>query len=612
MAEHELLDFDETNVLKIINGAPVTFVTGKGGVGKTTIANLVAQRSFSHGERTLFISLNDDPTTQIHLKTNEEPGTSISPIKSELGYDVIYLTPSRALVKYLQDKKMGAIVDRLHASSLISAIANTVPGMRELLTLGAIRSLSESGAWDRVIVDAPSTGHALALFDVANSAQNVAKSGAILDQSKSAKEFLRDPLKVQVLVVTLDQFMVLEESKELIFALEEKHKLNIAGVVINKANKNTFKSQNINSALEGIFIPTYLHLNTKENKQTFFKSAFGLGKKFPSPLKNKICIPGKSKVVLVVGTGGVGKTTLTASIAYAAAKAKKKVGLLTVDPARRLGTALGLEDSKTSSATSEKSSLTIVDKTSSNFHIFQLNPQAEFFRLLESSLSKKQFKACKENSFVNAISTMGIINEYMAIEAMHRLVASNEYDLVVIDTPPSHHLRDMLDTPDAIRRAINSPIYSAFVGAGSIVGWGANKMLSTFLRPIRTLVGKDLIEDAVKFLQILKSAESEFSKHADVIKSIIASESTFRLGVGSAEIQSLNHLYNLVNVMEQANHGLNGVVINNYSVMEDDIDGVETMAKQLDKKGIASFLIEKFDRQKPVDIVSDISKHIVF
>ena len=466
--------FSTNSISDIITSVPVIFFTGKGGVGKTTSANLVAKTLSNLGERVLFISLYDDELTKSALGLDSDSKYSQKDIfirdKNDL-FDIYFLTPSTALKNYLDTKKLGSITKRLTKAGLLDAVALIVPGMRELLLIGDIRSKAESGNWD-------------------NSASQAAKSGLINSQALRAREFLKDPTKCQVIVVTLPKKMALSECREFIFELEDNTNVSISGLIINQCDLlSTSHKDRIDDELRNVFIPTLSIAKTK--RQTSLSDSIENNiykpQSFLDIVKPEIIIDPLTKTCIVLGTGGVGKTTVSSAIA-SVLENNQKVALLTVDPAKRLGTALGLDDTASRVSYLDTDDFKITSKELAKLSVFQLDAKQEFFDLLENTLTPENFEKCKVNSFVHAIATMGIINEFMAIEAMYHLVVENEFDLVVIDTPPSHTIFDLLDAPLILQKVFRSHIFIALSGNNAVTNFSTNVAMRTILRPLKTLV----------------------------------------------------------------------------------------------------------------------------
>lgn len=608
-------DLSAKSRLEIIMGAPVTFVTGKGGVGKTTLASLLSQEAFLHGERVLFISLFRDAVTDRLLGISDIDATHDVFKSRTIGCDISVITPTSALMNYLAAKHMGSIITRLKKTGLLEMVANIVPGMRELLVIGDIRSKAMSGKWDRIIVDSPSTGHARSLFNTSESTQALSKTGVVKHQSELAKKFLRDEETSQVVVVTLDHAMPLAECREFIFELEEDLHMKVAGIIVNKSEVvNTRYSEGIDKNFENIFLPifAYPYQNRPIKKHGFF-ARWRTHKKLPAILNQTYVLEKENNICVVLGTGGVGKTTTAAAIALAGARKGKTVALLTIDPARRLGTALGLIDTASSESHLNPHTMKAARKAQAKLHVFQLDTRSEFLNLLESTLSESDFKDASNNTFVSAVSKMGIINEFMAIEAMHRLVTSAQYDFVIVDTPPSHHVFDLLEAPNAIARLTSSNVYKTLVSAGTMASITTSMAMGTIFRPLKGLLGAELVADAVEFIRTLKNVEEVFTDHSKQVVSHLCAPSTSYIGVCNSTESSREQTLTLISGMYERDFRNSTVIINGVDFEgNDDVDEIEAYATRLLRFDASVTVVDEYELDDPFKIVESISENVNF
>ena len=192
--------------------------------------------------------------------------------------------------------------------------------------------------------------------------------------------------------------MALSECAEFVFELEENTNIAISGVLINQCDLSLKLHQTrIDEELVNVYLPTLAV--EKNQKQKQFNSSYEANEKFSDVIDSNIEITPNAKTCIVLGTGGVGKTTISSAIAISRARVeerassilatKQKVALLTVDPARRLGVALGLEDTASRESHLDASNFKIVSKEEANLSVFQLDAKKEFFELLKKLPAKR-------------------------------------------------------------------------------------------------------------------------------------------------------------------------------------------------------------------------------
>ncbi len=167
-----------------------------------------------------------------------------------------------------------------------------------------------------------------------------------------------------------------------------------------------------------------------------------------------------SKLVVCVGSGGVGKTTTAASLAIAAARSGKKAAVLTIDPARRLAQALGIDNmgNEPKALTAELTSPGSVDAM-----MLEAGPAMDDFvqRLVPDPERRERLF---QNRLYQVIARhLGGTHEYMAIERLHALVEEGGYDVVILDTPPTVNALDFLDAPNRLAGFFSEKITRFFV-----------------------------------------------------------------------------------------------------------------------------------------------------
>jgi anion-transporting ArsA/GET3 family ATPase len=168
----------------------------------------------------------------------------------------------------------------------------------------------------------------------------------------------------------------------------------------------------------------------------------------------------ESKLVVCVGSGGVGKTTTAASLAIAAARSGKRAAVLTIDPARRLAQALGVE----SMGNDPKPLLAeLVSPGSVDAMMLEAGPALDDFvnRLVPDEARRERLF---QNRLYQVIARhLGGTHEYMAVERLHALVEESGYDTVILDTPPTVNALDFLDAPNRLAGFFSEKITRFFV-----------------------------------------------------------------------------------------------------------------------------------------------------
>lgn len=234
------------------------FVTGKGGVGKSTIAAALGLVAAQRGLRTIVaeVARRDDvaralgesePEAHGHGGAGEHP---IAP-----GLFAISIDPERALEEYLVDQlPLRPLAELLASSRTFSHLAAATPGMRELLTVGKIwelaqdrRRVDRGERYDLVIVDAPPTGYGLAYLAAPRTFANVAQVGPIARQGRQIHATLSDPELTGVVSVATPEEAAITEALELAPALREQMGIELDRVIVNAVHPWRFAPRERNS-----------------------------------------------------------------------------------------------------------------------------------------------------------------------------------------------------------------------------------------------------------------------------------------------------------------------------------------------------------------------------
>ncbi len=158
-----------------------------------------------------------------------------------------------------------------------------------------------------------------------------------------------------------------------------------------------------------------------------------------------------NRVVVCCGAGGVGKTTTAAAMALRAAEYGRTVVVLTIDPAKRLAQALGIE-----SLGNTPQRVPLAPEVTGELHAMMLDMRRTFDEMvLQYSSDATRAEAILENQFYQTVATsLAGTQEYMAMEKLGQLLAEDKWDLIVVDTPPSRNALDFLDAPKRLGRSV--------------------------------------------------------------------------------------------------------------------------------------------------------------
>jgi anion-transporting ArsA/GET3 family ATPase len=278
----------------------------------------------------------------------------------------------------------------------------------------------------------------------------------------------------------------------------------------------------------------------------------------------------RAEVLVTTGAGGVGKTTAAAAIGLAAAAAGRRTLVLTIDPAKRLAQAMGLD-----SLDSTPRRVELPDElrgpgevTSGELHAMMLDMQSTFDALIDRHAgTRSRAEAIKANRIYRTLSsTLAGTQEYMAMEKLHELHGTGEWDLVVIDTPPTRNALDFLEAPKRMTsflegrllRLLMKPGMAAGKGYLKVVGFGA----TAFMRVAGKVTGMELLEDLADFFRNFEGMYEGFKERAEQVLDLLREPTSQFVVVTSPQPPPLREARFFLERLEQEGLHRAGVVVN--------------------------------------------------
>jgi len=236
---------------------------------------------------------------------------------------------------------------------------------------------------------------------------------------------------------------------------------------------------------------------------------------------------GALEVVICAGSGGVGKTTISASIAMSIAAAQdKRVLVLTVDPARRLATALGLKGIGTDPVVLSQTRLRRAGLPAHGEVVAaQLDMKSAWDRMIERySPDRKTAQKILNNRFYQRISDSFVgSHEYAAMESLFEIHETGEYDCLVIDTPPSRNALDFLEAPSRLSDYVGARLLSWLAGPSGLGLRAVNFAAAPFIRIADRLLGSELLAEVADFVRQLQQLYGGIQQRAREVYRLLRS-----------------------------------------------------------------------------------------
>ncbi len=262
-------------------------------------------------------------------------------------------------------------------------------------------------------------------------------------------------------------------------------------------------------------------------------------------------------VVVCCGTGGVGKTTTAAATALAAARAGRRAAVVTIDPAKRLADALGI-------AELGNTPTEIPGPWPGTLSALMLDTKSTFDEVVRRyAPDERQAERIIGNRFYRNVSTtLSGTQDYMAVEKLSELHASGDWDLVVVDTPPTRDALAFLDAPRLLARLLDNPIYRMLTAPGRGALKAVNKAAQTVLRRLSRVVGADVVEEAIAFFQAFEGMEDGFRERAMTTLALLGDEQTSFVLVASPRADTLGEARYFLDKLTHAGLHVEAVVVN--------------------------------------------------
>jgi anion-transporting ArsA/GET3 family ATPase len=269
----------------------------------------------------------------------------------------------------------------------------------------------------------------------------------------------------------------------------------------------------------------------------------------------------KTRIVVCCGSGGVGKTTTAAALGLRAAERGRKVVVLTIDPARRLAQSMGI-DSLDNVPRRVKGT-----EGDGELHAMMLDMKRTFDEVVEAHADSERAAAILANPFYQSLSAgFAGTQEYMAMEKLGQLRAKDEWDLIVVDTPPSRSALDFLDAPKRLGSFLDGRLIRLLTAPAKLGGRAGmaflNVGMSMMTGTLGKLLGGQLLKDVQTFVAAMDTTFGGFRTRADATYKLLQAPGTAFLVVAAPERDALREAAYFVERLAAERMPLVGLVLN--------------------------------------------------
>lgn len=269
------------------------------------------------------------------------------------------------------------------------------------------------------------------------------------------------------------------------------------------------------------------------------------------------------RVIVCCGSGGVGKTTTAASLAIKAAQRGRRVCLITIDPARRLAQLLGVTELTNTPTPVSLAQL----PEGAQLQAMMLDMKGTFDDLVRSAVDERTAQQILENPFYVSLSTsFSGTQEYMAMEKLAQLEQAAQFDLIVVDTPPSRSTMDFLDAPKRLGTFLNGSFIKILTApariGGRVIAKALNAGAGAASGVLDKILGADFLRDISDFITNFDEVFGGFQARAERTYALLQNPSTRFVLVTTASPEAMREADAFLARLKADQMSTAGLVIN--------------------------------------------------
>ena len=270
----------------------------------------------------------------------------------------------------------------------------------------------------------------------------------------------------------------------------------------------------------------------------------------------------RTRIIVCCGSGGVGKTTTAAALGLRAAERGRHVVVLTVDPARRLAQSMGL-----TSLDNTPRPVPLPEAGDGSLHAMMLDMKRTFDEIVEAHSEPDRAAQILANPFYQSLSSsFAGTQEYMAMEKLGQLRRADEWDLIVVDTPPSRSALDFLDAPQRLSRFLDGRFIRLLTAPTRVSSRAylrvVNAGFGMFTGVVTKVLGTQLLRDVQTFVAAFDTMFGGFRERAEDTYRLLQTPGTAFLVIATPEPDALREASYFVERLSQDRMPLAGLILN--------------------------------------------------
>jgi anion-transporting ArsA/GET3 family ATPase len=270
-----------------------------------------------------------------------------------------------------------------------------------------------------------------------------------------------------------------------------------------------------------------------------------------------------NRIIVCCGAGGVGKTTIAAALALRGAELGRRTAVLTIDPARRLAGAMGLDELENQPRPVDR----VNKQAGGALDAMMLDMKRTFDEVVIAHASPDKAARILDNQFYQALSSsFAGTQEYMAMEKLGQLHQAGQYDLIVVDTPPSRSALDFLDAPARLGSFLDGRLIRVLAAPAKVGGRAYLRVVqtgvTTFTGIFTRLLGTELLQDIQTFVAALDSMFGGFRERAEHTYALLGAPETQFVVIATPDGDALREASYFVERLAADGMHLAGIVLN--------------------------------------------------
>jgi anion-transporting ArsA/GET3 family ATPase len=295
----------------------------------------------------------------------------------------------------------------------------------------------------------------------------------------------------------------------------------------------------------------------------------------------------RTRIIVCCGSGGVGKTTIAAAVGLRAAERGRHVVVLTVDPARRLAQSMGLSSLdntprlvpgvRATDPADQGGGDQIGDDegrdeqgatgSAGSLHAMMLDMKRTFDEIVEAHADPDRAAQILANPFYQSLSSsFAGTQEYMAMEKLGQLRRADEWDLIIVDTPPSRSALDFLDAPQRLARFLDGRLLRLLVAPAKIGGRTGMKVLNVgfgmVTGVVTKIIGSQVLRDMQTFVSAMDTMFGGFRERSEYTYRLLRAPGTAFLVIAAPEPDALREASYFIERLERDDMPLAGLIVN--------------------------------------------------